>query len=458
VHDAAQNSVAAELAEFVCSRSAHDLPPLALEHAKMVIASTLASAAMGVDIDSARVIRELAVERGGTADARIWFASAPKLPVAQVARANAVASDAAASDDSDLRNIAHIGTIVSATSLAMGERLHARGVEVLAALVLGYEIAGRIGAAITPAYSDRGFHGCVITVFGGAVASAKLLKLSPRQTSLAIALAATSMGGLYAAANTSVAREYHAGLSAMLGVEAALAAQKGFAVERAILEAPRGFFDTFGAGDRESVTRGLGERWEILDHLAIKLVPGAHPYHAAAEAAVEVARQAHVPPEEIASVTVAARSLGRNLVYRPTDLVGMAHSVPYFVAAAIVDRRFGWEHAAQDKIADPVIGAVQDTVRVDPDVERNATVGRTCGGSVTLTTRAGQTYSSTVEAPRGSSERGIEWSDVDAKFRALLVASAAGMDGAGVERDLALIHRLTDLDDVARFSEALAVE
>ena len=44
----------------------------------------------------------------------------------------------------------------------------------------------------------------------------------------AIALSATSMGGLMVAANTSVAREYHAGLKAMLGCIAALAAQKGY--------------------------------------------------------------------------------------------------------------------------------------------------------------------------------------------------------------------------------------
>ncbi len=157
----------------------------------------------------------------------------------------------------------------------------------MAALALGYEVAGRIGGVITPGYSERGFHGCVITIFGGAVAAAKLLNLPPTNVARALALAATSIGGLYAAANTSVAREYHAGLSTMLGVEAAVAAAKGFAVDETILEAPRGFFDTFGAIDRESVTHSLGESWEITSHLAIKLVPGAHPYHAAAEAAVD---------------------------------------------------------------------------------------------------------------------------------------------------------------------------
>ena len=120
-------SIAAELAGFVTSTGVDDLPALALERARMVIASTIASAAMGSAIVSSRIIRELALERGGTAEATLWFSGSPRLPVADVARVNAVMSDAAASDDSDLRNIAHIGTIISTTAIAMAERSGASG-------------------------------------------------------------------------------------------------------------------------------------------------------------------------------------------------------------------------------------------------------------------------------------------------------------------------------------------
>src|SRR5438034_2782201 len=126
-----------------------DLPPKAVEHAKMIIASTLASAAPGSLIDSARIVRELAKERGGKAEATVWFDGA-KLPVSEVARINAMLSDAAASDDSDLRNIAHIGTIATSLSLAVGERTGASGRAVLEAIVTGYEASGRIGEAINP--------------------------------------------------------------------------------------------------------------------------------------------------------------------------------------------------------------------------------------------------------------------------------------------------------------------
>src|SRR5690348_2249085 len=103
-------SVAAELADFVVRQPSSDLPDTAMEYAAMLISSTLASAALGSTIESSRIIRALEVERGGKPDATVWFGPAEKLPVAAVARVNAVMSDAAASDDSDLRNIVHAGT------------------------------------------------------------------------------------------------------------------------------------------------------------------------------------------------------------------------------------------------------------------------------------------------------------------------------------------------------------
>src|SRR5215475_10004751 len=202
----------------------------------MLIASTLASAAMGSRLESSGIIRALACDRGGRPEASIWFAAGPKLPVSDTAQVNAVMSDAAASDDSDLRNIVHAGTTLVASALAMAERTGASGEDVLAAIVLGYEAAGRIGEAVTPGFRARGFHGCVIAIFAGAVATGRLLELNATRMAQAIALSATSMGGLMAAANTSVAREYHAGLAALLGVQAALAAQKGYRAEESILE------------------------------------------------------------------------------------------------------------------------------------------------------------------------------------------------------------------------------
>src|SRR5512134_1754940 len=115
-------TVTRSLAEFLTRVSYADLPPQTVEHAAMLIASTIASAAWGSGIASSAIMRALARERGGRPEASIWFDTGVRLPVADAAQVNAVMSDAAASDDSDLRNIVHAGTTLVATSLAMAER------------------------------------------------------------------------------------------------------------------------------------------------------------------------------------------------------------------------------------------------------------------------------------------------------------------------------------------------
>ena len=436
--------------KFLTDTKVGDLPPLALERARMVIASTIASAAMGADIVSSNIIRELAKERAGTPDASIWFDAGPKLPVADAARVNAVMSDSAASDDSDLRNISHIGTIVSTTAIAMAERTGANGRDVLGAMVLGYEIAGRVDEALTPGRGTRGFHSSIATIFGSAVASGTILKLTPAQMTQAIAIAATSIGGLAIAANTSVAREYHAGLSAMLGINAAMAARKGLVAEENVLEAPHGYFAAYGGEHLEDFTKDLGKDWDITTEMAIKLVPGAHPAHAAAEAAANAALAGNVNPDEVVEIMVSAAKYKKLPGEKhPTDLIGVAHSLTYFLAAAVADRGYGWIHATPEKVADPVIARLIDTVTLDPNPQPYPDrFPHHHGATVTITLKDGRKFSSHVDFPRGSGPRGIDWADVDAKYRKLV--SLSKLAPKAIEDSLKVVH---DFEAVKNMSE-----
>jgi 2-methylcitrate dehydratase PrpD len=444
-------SVARELADFLAGASQLDLPDQALEHAAMLTASTIASAAMGSGLESAAIIRSLARERGGKPEASLWFDRGPQMPTGDAAQVNAVMSDAAASDDSDLRNIVHHGTTLVATAFAIAERTGAGGGDILSAIVLGYEAAGRIGEAITPGYRERGFHGCLVAIFGGAVAAGRLLQLDPAQLAQAIALSATSIGGLSAAANTSVAREYHAGLAALLGIHAALAAQRGYRAEDRILDTRRGFFEVYGGIDGAtggaSVLRGLGRSWDIITDMAIKLVPGGHPYHALAEAAANAARAADASPEAIDTINVSRPGLtALSGPLHPTDLIGMAHSPAYFVAAGAADRDFAWIHATPNKINDPVIHRLIDRVQVvTPPTDDVARYRQ--GATVTITTQDGRTGTSTVFEPKGSAARGLGWADVDAKYRALV--PQAQLSERQIEASLAIIHQFRDIRHIS---------
>src|SRR2546430_11473927 len=81
-------NIALTLARLLNATRFSDLPATAIERARMIIASTLASAASGSLISSARIVRDLAKEQGGKSEATIWFDGA-KLPVSGAARVNA---------------------------------------------------------------------------------------------------------------------------------------------------------------------------------------------------------------------------------------------------------------------------------------------------------------------------------------------------------------------------------
>ncbi len=441
-------TVAGEIAGFVTQQGYATLPAKAIEYAEMLISSTIASAALGTTIASSRIIRALELERGGKAEATLWFGAAEKLPVAAAARVNAVMSDAAASDDSDLRNIVHAGTTACAVSLAVAEKTGASGQDVLAAIVLGYEVAGRINGAMIGGLQKKGFHGCIVAGFAGAVAAGYLMKLAQPQMAQAIALVATSMGGLHAAANTSVAREYHAGLAAMLGVNAAQAAAMGFLAEENILENERGFFAVYGnKPDVADVTRDFGKRWSILNDMGIKLVPGGHPHHSTAEAAANAARAGNVAPDEVETITISRPGFKALTGPQfPTDLIGVAHSPAYFAAAGVADRNFSWAHAFPDKINSPAIRGLLDKVRVgDPPTENLERYKS--GATVTIRTRNGQSHSSTVYAPRGAAMLGIAWADVEGKYRAL--APFAKFSADNLETSIKVIRNFREVRKVS---------
>jgi 2-methylcitrate dehydratase PrpD len=262
---------------------------------------------------------------------------------------------------------------------------------------------------------QRGFHDPLSTVFGAAVTARTLLALDEEQMTHAIALAATSIGGIAISADTSWAREYHAGPSAMLGTQAVLAAQGGFRAEPTVHDAPRGFLSAMNGQAIDDIVGGLGTSWNIVTDMAIKLMPGGHPYHAIAEAAASAAIGVDVAPEDVDRIILSAAQLvnlhGRT---HPTNLIEPAHSVVYFAAVALADQGLRWEHIEPAKMGDPVIRRLLGRVVIDlhpaPLSDR---IPHRHGGTVTIALNDGRKFSNTCEAPLGSGPRGVERVGVD---------------------------------------------
>jgi hypothetical protein len=67
----------------------------------------------------------------------------------------------------------------------------------------------------------------------------------------------------------------------------------------------------------------------------------------------------------------------------------------------------------------------------------------------------GKQYRSTVNAPVGSGPRGIEWSDVNAKYQALVPES--GLSPERINQSLDLIHHFDEVKDVGELARLLKV-
>jgi 2-methylcitrate dehydratase PrpD len=274
-----------------------------------------------------------------------------------------------------------------------------------------------------------------------------LLRLTDEQMANAIGITATTVGGLSIGTN-SWAREYHAGNAALTAVNAALAASRGYAVNPDMLEAEGGFLAVFSGGkpDASSLAREI-HNYQITRYLAVKLVPGAHALHSAVEAAVNATRQSQGRPEDVAKILVAGPQSALVAGKVPSDMIEAIHSLSYYIASAVADKDFSWAHAAPEMIQRPVIVRLIGLVEQDPSPSP-ARYEWSWGATVTIVTKSGERFSSTVDAPKGSAPRGIEWSDIESKFRALMPQSR--LPASRIEEALKLIH---DFDQVKKVSQ-----
>jgi 2-methylcitrate dehydratase PrpD len=428
-------TVAQTLARFVTTASTGGVPARHFELAKMVVASTLASAARGYRIGCVQAFRALALESGGAPDATLWF-NGTKVPAAVAAGVNNASSDAPGMDDTCLLLIGHFGGPSTAAALATWEQLARSGVsvpaaQVLTAIVLGYEIGSRLDLALTPGRMDRGFHSRVTTVQSAVVAAGLVLGLTEEQMTHAMTLATSDAGGMAIGADhASDHRPYHAHQSAFEGTRLARLAQLGVTGRPDVMEAARGYFSAFGGQDISDVTNDLGARWNFIDYMAIKLIPGAHPFHVFAEAATAAVLESGADLDDVARVIISGEQLtGVQMkewidIRHPRNLSDAAHSIVYFVAAAVADAKSGgftWEHMDAAKMADSRIARLQGLVEVDPNPLplTNPRFVHLDGGRVSIVTKSGRVFTKHVQVPSGSA-RHVQWPAVREKFRRLV--------------------------------------
>jgi len=185
----------------------------------------------------------------------------------------------------------HPGSCAVATAMAVGEEVGATLDEVVAAILMGYEVYARIGVLGAPELMQRGFHpASMLAAFGAAAICAKLRKFDAETTlhALAIALSHASGAAEYSSTGGSVKR-VHPGIGVRGGMMAAALAQAGITGPRAFLGGVKGFYkaflqrepaadaaDRFAFSARYEILRGGYKRYCCCgaNHAAIDILSG----------------------------------------------------------------------------------------------------------------------------------------------------------------------------------------
>ena len=179
------------LSEYIAKVKFTDLPAEVVLKAKGIVLDTLGCAIAGYTLASHEFhwIYDLAKEMGGNPESTVWLAGM-KTSCPQAAMVNGTLVHTVDFDDTHLGSIAHLGASVVSSVLAVGEKTGADGPSFLTALVLAYEVAGRIGKAIMPSHYKYWHPTGTLGTIASAVATSKLLNLPPDRTEQALGLAA----------------------------------------------------------------------------------------------------------------------------------------------------------------------------------------------------------------------------------------------------------------------------
>jgi 2-methylcitrate dehydratase PrpD len=291
-----------------------------------------------------------------------------RLDMASAALVNGITSHTFDFDDTHLKTIIHPAGPVASALLALAEVRGSNGREVIDALVLGIDVACRVGNMIYPQHYDRGWHITGSTgMLGAAAGCARLLKLDERRTQMALGIAASQPVGLREQFGT-MTKPFHPGAAARAGLTSALLASQGFTASARALEAPRGFAQVISDKcDWREISHELGERFEISFNTYKPFACGI-VIHPSIDAACRLRAQG-VLPEAIERIEMRVHSLVLELTGKrtPQDGLQAKFSVYHGVACGLMFGKAGEDEFHDAIVTRPDMVALRAKVQASQD-------------------------------------------------------------------------------------------
>jgi 2-methylcitrate dehydratase len=311
-------------------------------------------------------------------------------------------------------------------AMAACERAKTDGKELIVGFVLGHEFEMRLCEAAFPGIRERGWHHATLTAFVSPFVAGRNLRLSLEQIQHAVGISASrhcTMGAVTAGKLTMMKNTVDP-MATQSGVFAALLAEKGYTGPEHVIDGKEGLVHCFGPEWKLAVlTDGLGESWRITQ-CGMKFFPTEALTHAPISAVLDVVKEHDLHPDQIAKVQIRSLARAADILsdpskYDPRTKETADHSLPYVIAAALVDRQVTPAQFEMAKITDPVIRAQLNKVEVlaDPEIERVFPALQRV--VVTITTTEGRTFTRQLDYPKGDPRNPLSDAEIEEKFAAL---------------------------------------
>lgn len=385
------------LANFVCSFSLDDVDGSVRNAARFCILDSVGSALGASQSEEIRSISDTYMRWSGIGlngkTASVW-GQGKRANIFTALMINGLSAHELELDDVHTASKSHVGAVVVPAAWGVAEAIAADGKAFTEAVIVGYEVMGRVGKAMDVSSNRRrGWHTTgVIGTFGAAAAAGKLLKLSEDELVNAFGMAGTQSSGLWAfLAEGASCKKLHPARAIVNGVSACLLAQSGMTGPEHILDAQDGglYAAVSDSYDMSKLTDSLGQEFQICQ-IDKKPYPCCRTTHHAIDAALKLRN--NIKAEDIASVLVETYDVGVlqcGFKKYPESTREAKFSIAYTCAVAMVYGRVTNCEFTQDVLENPVVRYIAQNTNIVADTMFTERYPNRWGSRMTVTLKDG---------------------------------------------------------------------
>lgn len=339
----------------------------------------------------------------------------------------------------------HSGVVVVPALFAAGESLNLSAGAVARGMVVGIEIANRLGQVAGKGVHAAGFHPtAILGCMGAAAGVAHAMGQKSAQIRDTLGVAGSMASGIieYLADGTWTKR-MHPGWAAQAGMRAAQMGAAGFRGPRTVFEGVHGLYAAFAPSitpDFALLTGELGQRWEA-GNVAFKPYACGTMTQPFIDCAVRLAERG-IQPEDIKAITC---EVGEGTVHRlweplelkrkPPTAYAAKFSSPYTIAAGLIHGNAGLAQFTDAAVTDPraLSLAAKVSYVIDPENE----YPRNYSGHIRAELMDGSVIEERQAQMRGGTREPMSRDDILKKARANLGYAGRSAAAAGQLADYA---------------------